>query len=143
MGHEQVVQPARTAQPDLVGGVEHAGGIAQQIARVIERQRGKEILRRQPGPAAEQMMQFGRRHLGSFRDGVDIGLLAPIAADMGDGSTHHVVIVGGAGEIADAVGGEHGLPRCGHVSVQLVRRRGHTHPISDQGMIPKSGTGFG
>ena len=61
VGDEQIVQPARPGQADLVGGVEHARGIAQQLARMIERERLQERLRRQPGPAAEQMMQFGRR----------------------------------------------------------------------------------
>ena len=39
-------------------------------------------------------MQFGRRDLGGFGDGLDIRLVAPIAADMGDGAAHDVVIVG-------------------------------------------------
>ena len=44
-------------------------------------------------------MQFGRRDAGGFRDGLDLGLLAPMAADMADGAAHHVVIGGGLGEM--------------------------------------------
>ena len=58
---EQIVQPAGAGQADLVGGVEHARRGAQQLARVVERERLQERLRRQPAPAAEQMMQIGRR----------------------------------------------------------------------------------
>ena len=79
VGDEQVVQPARAGQADLVGGVEHARGIAQQLARAVERQRLQERLRRQPGPAAEQVMQFGRRDAGGFGDLLDLGLRAPVA----------------------------------------------------------------
>ena len=79
---EQVVQPSRARQPDLIGGVEHARGIAQQCARAVERERLQKRLRRQPGPAAEQVMQFGRRDAGRFRDGLDLRLAAPMAADM-------------------------------------------------------------
>jgi len=39
MGDEQIVQPAGAGQADLVGGVEHARGIAQQGARAVERER--------------------------------------------------------------------------------------------------------
>ena len=95
VGDEQVVQPAGAGQADLVGGVEHARGIAQQIARAVERQRLQERLRRQPGPAAEQVMQFGRRDAGGFGDLLDLRLLAPVAADVGDGAAHDVVVGGG------------------------------------------------
>ena len=39
-------------------------------------------------------MQFGRRDAGGIGDGFDFGLRAPIAADMGDGAAHDVVIGG-------------------------------------------------
>ena len=58
VGDEQVVQPAGAGQADFVGGVEHARRIAQQLARAVERHRLQEGLRRQPGPAAEQVMQL-------------------------------------------------------------------------------------
>ena len=112
MGDEQIVQPAGAGQADFVGGVEHACGIAQQLPRAVERQRLQERLRRQPGPAPEQMVQFGRRHAGGFGDGLDLGLLAPMAADMADGAAHHVVIGGGCGERprdwAMPIGRQHG-----------------------------------
>ena len=95
MGDEQVVQPARAGQSDFVSGVEHARGIAQQAAGAVQRERLQKRFRRQPGPAPEQMMQFGRRHAGRFGNGLDLGLLAPVAADMTDGAAHDVVIFGG------------------------------------------------
>ena len=98
MGHEQIVQPAGTGQADFVSGVEHACGIAQQLPRAVERQRLQKCLRGDAGPAPEQMVQFGRRHAGGFGDGLDLGLLAPMAADMADGATHHGVIRGGGSE---------------------------------------------
>ena len=42
-------------------------------------------------------MQLGRRHAGGFGDGLDFGLLAPMAADMADGAAHHLIIGGGFG----------------------------------------------
>ncbi len=101
------MQPAGAGQADLISGVEHACGIAQQLPRAVERERLQERLRRQPGPAAEQMMQFRRRDAGGFGDGFDLGLLAPMAADMADGAAHHVVIGGGRGKrhrVLDAIG---------------------------------------
>ena len=44
------------------------------------------------------MVQLGRRDAGRFGDGLDLGLLAPMAADMADGAAHHLVIGGGSGE---------------------------------------------
>ena len=67
VGDEQIVQAAGPGQPDLVGGVEHARGIAQQRARMIERDRLQEGLRRQAGPAAEQVMQLAGRHADGRR----------------------------------------------------------------------------
>ena len=83
MGDEQVVQPAGAGQSDFVSRVEHARGIAQQLAGAVERERLQKSFRRQPGPAPEQVVQFGRRHACGFGDGVDLGLLAPMAADDG------------------------------------------------------------
>ena len=95
VGDEQIVQPAGAGQADLVGGVEHACGIAQQIARAVERERLEEGLRREPGPAAEQMMQLGRRDAGGFGDLIDLRLGAPVAFDVSDGAAHDVVVGGG------------------------------------------------
>ena len=74
MGDEQIVQPAGTGQPDLVGGVEHAGRGAQQLARMVEGQRLQEGFRRQPAPAAEQVVQVGGGYTGSVGDGLDLRL---------------------------------------------------------------------
>ena len=103
MGDEQIVQPAGPGEPDLVGGIEHARGFAQQRARAVEGERLQKRLRGEPGPAPEQMMQFGRRDAGGFRDLVDLGLRAPVAADMRDGATDDVVVGGGVGERARSV----------------------------------------
>ena len=73
MGDEQIVQPARARQAEVERGIEHAGGIAQQALGVVERQRLHEGLWRQPGPAAEQMVQLIRRDAGGIRDGLDVG----------------------------------------------------------------------
>src|SRR5262249_62045966 len=56
VGDEQVVQPAGAGEADLVARVEHARGVAQQLARMVERQRLYERLACQPAPAAEPMI---------------------------------------------------------------------------------------
>ena len=111
VGDEQVVQPARAGEADLVGRVEHACRIAQQLARIVERDRLQEGLRRQPGPAAEQVMQLVRRDADGVRDLLDLGLGAPVFGDVGDRAAHDgVVVIGGLQrrEIGQAVGGQHG-----------------------------------
>ena len=40
-------------------------------------------------------MQFGGRDAGGFGNGVDLGLVAPMPGDMGDGAAHDVIVVGG------------------------------------------------
>ena len=107
MGDKQIVQAAGAGETDFVGGVEHACRVAQQLARAVKRERLKKSLRRQPSPAAEQMMQFGRRDAGRLRDSFDFRLLAPMAADVADGLAHYVIIGGGGGErhrVGDAIG---------------------------------------
>ena len=88
--------PGRTAH--FVAGIEHACGVAQQLPRAVERERLQERLRRQSGPAAEQVMQFGRCDAGRLGNGFDFGLLTPMAADMADGLAHHVVVGGRSSE---------------------------------------------
>ena len=64
---------------------------------MIEREGLQEGLRRESGPAAEQVVQFGRRDAGRFRDRVDLGLRrASCSRDVRDGAAHDVVI-GGCG----------------------------------------------
>ena len=98
MGHEQIMQAARPGKPDFVAGIEHACRIAQQLSRAIERERLQKRFRRQPGPAPEQVVQFGRGHAGGFGNGLDLGLFAPMAADMADGFAHDLVIGGSFGQ---------------------------------------------
>ena len=43
-------------------------------------------------------MQFGWGDASGFGDGLDLGLLAPVAADVADGAAHHVVVGGGCRE---------------------------------------------
>ena len=53
------------------------------------------------------MVQLGWCDAGGFGDGVDLGLLAPVLADVADGAAHHVVIGGGGieqREIGNAIG---------------------------------------
>ena len=111
VGDEQVVQAAGTGQAHRVGGVEHARGVAQQLPGAVERQRLQEGLGGEARPAAEQVMQLGRRDARGLGDGLDFGLLAPMAADMADGAAHHVIIGGRNGErgrVGDTVGRQHG-----------------------------------
>ena len=65
---------------------------------MIERQRLQERLGRQSGPAAEQMMQFGRAGAGGARDGVGVGLVAPVLGDVFDGAAHDIVVGDPAGQ---------------------------------------------
>ncbi len=107
MGDEQIVQPPGAGEADLVGGIEHARGFAQQRPRMVEGEGLQKVLGGQPGPAPEQMMQLGGADAGGFRDVGDLGLGAPIAADMRDGAPHHVIVGGGVGEpggIGNAIG---------------------------------------
>ena len=56
-------------------------------------------------------MQLGRGDAGRVRDGVDIGLLAPMLGNVGDGAPHDVVVGSRNGErrqIRNAIGGKHG-----------------------------------
>ena len=92
MGDEQIVQPARARQAGVERGVEHAGGIAQQALGMVERQRLHEGLWRQPGPAAEQMVQFVRRDAGGIRHRFDGRLRAPVLRDEGDGAPHRIIV---------------------------------------------------
>src|SRR5262249_53417857 len=78
-----------------------------------------------------KMVQLGGGNPGCFRDGVDFRLRLPIAADVGDGAAHDVVIAGGAGErgkIGNAIRREHdGLH---HLLPYLGREAFPAHPIS-------------
>src|SRR5450631_3275931 len=98
---------------------------------MVERERLQEGFRRQAAPAAEQMMQIGGGNARGFRDGADRGLRAPMAADMGDGAAHDVVIGRRGGERGGArkAVGKSGLFH-GHVhSSYLVRLKAPSHPI--------------
>ena len=56
-------------------------------------------------------MEIGGGYAGRFRNRLDLRLRLPIAADMGDGAAHDVIIGGGVGEraeVGNAVGREHG-----------------------------------
>ena len=81
---EEVVQPARAGEPDLVGGVEHGRGLLQQRARMVERQRLQEGLRRKPGPAREELLQPRRLHADLCGDRLERRLVAPVRGDVFD-----------------------------------------------------------
>ena len=56
-------------------------------------------------------MQLGRGDAGRVRDRLDLGLLAPVLGDEGDGAAHDVVVGGGGVQrrkVGNAVGREHG-----------------------------------
>ena len=61
MGDEQVMQPARAGKADVVGRVEHARRIAQEFARALDGDGLQKRLRRQPGPALENMLEVRSR----------------------------------------------------------------------------------
>ncbi len=101
------MQPPGAGQADLVGGIEHARGFAQQHPRMVEGEGLQEGLRAEPGPAPKQMMQVGGADACGRRDIGDVGLRAPVAADMGDGAAHDVIVRGRVGErreVGDAIG---------------------------------------
>src|SRR5690349_19197634 len=98
MGDEQVVQPAGTGKANLVGRVEDACAVTQQVSRAVESEGLEERLWGEPGPAAEQVMKFGRRDAGGFGDLLDLGLRAPVALDMGDGAANDVIVSGRGAE---------------------------------------------
>ena len=106
MGDEQVVQPARPGQADVVGGVEHARRIAQQLARPLDRQRLQEGLRRQPGPALEHVLEVRRGETDMVGDRLDRRLVAPAGRDEFDRLAHDGVI--GVGRDRDGGEIEHG-----------------------------------
>src|SRR5262245_544055 len=111
VGDEEIVQPARSGQADLERGIEHAGGVPQQSARVVERERLQEGLGRNARPAAEQTMQIVGAHPGRCRDGLDLRLGAPVLGEERDGPAHDVVVCGSVAErlmIVNTIGREHG-----------------------------------
>ena len=105
MGDEEIMQAAGAGQAHLIGGVEDARGLAQQASRMVKRERRHERLRRQSGPAAEQMVQLGGRDPAGIGNLPDVRLGAPVFGDEGDGAAHHRIIVsraagGGVGQSA-------------------------------------------
>ncbi len=66
--------------------------LAQQALGVVERQRLHEGFRRQPRPAAKQMMQLVRRQMRGVGDGVRRRLRAPVFGNESDGAAHGFVI---------------------------------------------------
>ena len=92
MGDEEVVQPSRARQAGVEGGVEHARGVPQQALGVVERQRLHERLWRQPGPAAEQMVQLIGCHTGGVRHRLDGRLRPPVLGDESDRAAHGIIV---------------------------------------------------
>ncbi len=92
MGDEEVVQPARTRQADLVGGIEDGGGIGKQRARVVEGQRLQEALRRQAGPAGEQALEGERLEADMIGDALERRLVPPLPRNELDSAAHGFVI---------------------------------------------------
>ena len=111
VGDEEIVQPSRPRETDLERGVEHAGGVPQQPAGMVEGERLQECLGRDPGPAAKQMVEIAGAHAGRCRDGLDFRLCTPALGDERNGAAHDFVVGGVAAErldVGDAIGREHG-----------------------------------
>ena len=103
---EEIVQPTGAGQSDLVGGVEHARGIAQQRARVIDRQRLQKRFRCESGPASEQVVQLVRGDARGIGDRVDRTAGRANGRGYARWRGDHGIVVGGArerGRIRDAV----------------------------------------
>ena len=81
VGDEQVVQPARAGKADVVSRVEHGRRIAQKLARPLDGDRLQERLRRQPGPALEQVLEMGGREADMPGDRLDRRLVAVAGGD--------------------------------------------------------------
>ena len=92
VGDEQIVQAPGARQTDLVGGVEHAGGVGEQRLGAVERKRLQERLRRQAAPTPEQVVHMRRRQPDMRGDVVERGLLPPALRDEGDDAAHALVI---------------------------------------------------
>ena len=117
MGDEQIMQPSRTGQAGVIGGIEHAGGIAQQALGVVERERLHEVLRCQSRPAPEQMMQFVGRQVRGIRHGFDGRLGTPLLGDEPDRAADRIVIAqcrALLGRLCELQIGEHGFHRGVH-----------------------------
>ena len=98
MGDEEIMQPSRARQADLIGGVENRGGVAQEIAGMVERHRLQESFGRKPGPAGEQPLQMVRRQARFFGDGLERGLVAPVLVTEGQRLLDDRIVAGGRGE---------------------------------------------
>ena len=59
---------------------------------LIERQGLKEGFRRQPAPAAEQMVQIGCGYSGRICNHIDLRLRLPVSANVSDGAAHDIVV---------------------------------------------------
>ena len=103
---EEIVQPARTGEADLERGVEHRGGILEQALGGVERDRGEELLRRDPGEPGEETRELHRRQADGGGDRIRRGLSGARLGDEGDRLADAqivgdaiVVVEGGEGEV--------------------------------------------
>jgi hypothetical protein len=71
--------------------------LLEESPRVIERDRLKEGLGRQPCPAGKQLLQAGRLHGDCRRDRLERRLLAPIFRQVFDHLPDNAVVVGAFG----------------------------------------------
>src|SRR5271166_5551300 len=71
VGHEKIMQPARTGEADVIGGVEYGRGIAQEFARALDGDRLQKGLGSEPRPALEHVLKVRRREPGLLGDLVD------------------------------------------------------------------------
>ena len=136
MGDEEVMQPARAGEADVISRVEHARRIAQKRTRPLDGDRLQKRLRREPGPAFEDMLEVGGREADMAGDRLDRRLVA-----IAGGDEFERVLDGGV-IAARGRGGwhiEHGLIRISSCRrPRLTARRRPTLTRADGGRPPEN-----
>ena len=92
MGDEEIVQPAGAGHADLERGFEQRHALVEQFSRVVERDGLQESLRRQAGPAGEQLLQRGRRLADIRGQRLQRRLVAIVEADLLDDAADGFVV---------------------------------------------------
>ena len=135
VGDEQVMQPARAGEADVVGGVEHGRRIAQELARPLDGDRLQERLRRQPGPALEDVLEVRGGEADMPGDRLDRRLLAIAGRDELDRALDRRVIRACARGIGNV---EHGLVLESSRAARRCSRRRDTHTRLCRGRPPEN-----
>src|SRR6476620_6491459 len=83
-GHEEIVQPPRSRESGVEGGIEDAAGALEGPLGVFERQAPEEALRADPGPPAEEALEVELGESDVARQAGQSGLALPVARDEAD-----------------------------------------------------------